>query len=204
MIAALNELDIEGADIENAYLTAPCREKVWMRGGIEFGELADEVLIVQKALKGLKSSGVAFRAFLAQTFDKMGFQSSIADSDVWFQPATKPDGEQYYEYIVCYVDNVFDISMNAKELLQEIQKGFKFKKDKIEPPSMYLGARLERKSQNGKKMWTICSRDYIKLSVTNIDERENKMGMKILSKATTPMVNGYVPEIDVTREFECG
>ena len=31
MIAALNELDIEGADIENAYLTAPCREKFWMR-----------------------------------------------------------------------------------------------------------------------------------------------------------------------------
>ena len=177
----LNELDIEGADIENAYLTAPCREKVWMRGGIKFGELADEVLIVEKALYGLKSSGVAFRAFLAQTFDKMGFQSSIADPDVWFQPATKPDGEQYYEYIVCYVDNVFGISMNAKELLQEIQKGFKFKKDKIELPSMYLGA---------------------KLSVTNIDERANKMGRKILSKATTPMVNGYVPEIDVTRELD--
>ena len=27
MLAALNDLDIEGADIENAYLTAPCREK---------------------------------------------------------------------------------------------------------------------------------------------------------------------------------
>ena len=46
MIAALNDLDIEGADIENAYLTAPCRERVWMRGGIEFGELSDEILII--------------------------------------------------------------------------------------------------------------------------------------------------------------
>ena len=43
LVAALNNLDIQGADIENAYLTAPCREKVWMRGDIEFGELAGKL-----------------------------------------------------------------------------------------------------------------------------------------------------------------
>ena len=50
LVVALNYLDIQGADIENAYLKAPCREKVWMSGGIEFGELAEEVLIIEKAL----------------------------------------------------------------------------------------------------------------------------------------------------------
>ena len=30
MIAALNNLEIEGADIENAYSTVPYREKVWI------------------------------------------------------------------------------------------------------------------------------------------------------------------------------
>ena len=48
MLAALNNLDIEGADIENAYLTAPCREKVWFRGGVEFGDLSGEILIVER------------------------------------------------------------------------------------------------------------------------------------------------------------
>ena len=52
MILALNNLDIEGADIENAYLTAPCREKVWMHGGIEFGEISGKILIIEKALYG--------------------------------------------------------------------------------------------------------------------------------------------------------
>ena len=94
MIAALNDLKIEGADIENAYLTAPCREKVWMKGGIEFGDLENEILIIEKALYGLKSSGAAFRAFLAQTFDKMGFTSSVADPDIWMRPAMKSDGEE--------------------------------------------------------------------------------------------------------------
>ena len=94
MIAALNGLDIQGADIENAYLTAPCGEKVWMRGGIEFGELAGQLLINEKALYGIKSSGAAFRAFLDETFDRMCFTSSVADPDVWLCPTVKHDGKQ--------------------------------------------------------------------------------------------------------------
>ena len=38
LIAALNDLDIQAVDIENAYLTAPCREKCWTIGGKGFGE----------------------------------------------------------------------------------------------------------------------------------------------------------------------
>ena len=29
-IAALNELDTQGADIQNAFLTSPTKEKVWI------------------------------------------------------------------------------------------------------------------------------------------------------------------------------
>ena len=94
-ISALNDLDIEGADIENVYLTAPCREKVWMYGGIEFGEMSGKILTIEKALYGLKSSGAAFRAFLAETIDQMGFKSSVADPDVWMRSTVKPDGEKH-------------------------------------------------------------------------------------------------------------
>ena len=160
LIAALNDLNIEGADIENAYLTAPCREKVWIRGDELFGDLAGKVLIVKKALYGLKSSSAAFRSFLAETLDNMGFKSTEADPDVWLRPAVKPDGEEYYEYVLCYVDDVLGISMNAREVLQEIQKDFKFKKDEIKPPEFYLGGNIERKMLNGSKIWTINSKDY--------------------------------------------
>ena len=33
MIAELNNLDLQAVDIENAYLTAPCRENIWTRAG---------------------------------------------------------------------------------------------------------------------------------------------------------------------------
>ena len=36
-ITALNDLDILACDIQNAYLTALCREKIWTRAGPEFG-----------------------------------------------------------------------------------------------------------------------------------------------------------------------
>ena len=37
-IAALNELDVLACDINNAYLTALYREKIWTFSGPEFGE----------------------------------------------------------------------------------------------------------------------------------------------------------------------
>ena len=127
----MNDLDyIEGADIENTCLTAPCREKEWIKGG---------------AFYGLKSSGTAFRAFLAEANDQKGFKSSIANPDAWMRPASKPDGEHHYEYLICYVDDVLGISLEAKGLLKELQAEFKFKKDKIEPPNIYLGGKLAQK-----------------------------------------------------------
>ena len=36
-ITALNDLKFLACNIQNAYLTANCREKVWMRAGPEFG-----------------------------------------------------------------------------------------------------------------------------------------------------------------------
>ncbi len=96
-LAALNDLDVLAADIENAYLTAPCCEKVWLHGGAEFGHRQGKVLVVRKALQGLKSSGAGFRAFFAEKLDDIGFRSSIADPDVWMRPATKNTGEKYYE-----------------------------------------------------------------------------------------------------------
>ena len=37
LIAALNGLDVLAADIGNAYINAPCKEKIWTIGGPEFG-----------------------------------------------------------------------------------------------------------------------------------------------------------------------
>ena len=62
MIAALNNLDLLACDIQNAYLMAGCREKIFTRAGPEFGSEQGELMVVKMALYGLKSSGTAFRS----------------------------------------------------------------------------------------------------------------------------------------------
>lgn len=202
LLAALNDLDIQSADIENAYLTAPCREKCWTRGGSEFGAQKGEVFLIERALYGLKSSGAAFRAFLAQTLDKMGFQPSQADQDVWMRPATKPNGEEYYEYILCYVDDILAISLNATDVLKEVQKDFKLKKDEIKTPDIYLGGKLEKKLLNGRNVWTQSSLDYTKAAIENIEKQAISKGYKLPSKVSTPMSAESCPELDQTAELE--
>ena len=201
LLAALNDLDIQAADIENAYLTAPCREKVWTVGGKEFGSNAGRNFKIVKALYGLKSSGAAFREHLARRLDEIGFWSSIADPDVWMRPAVKPDGEKYYEYMLVYVDDILCISEDPFRPMQQISESLRFKKDKIEPPEFYLGARLEKKELNGKRMWTMTSKDYIKAAVDNIEKHLEKRNRKLPSKAVTPMSSGYVPETDGSPEL---
>ena len=67
LIAALNDLDLKAADVENAYLTAPCKEKMWMKAGPEFGSDENSISIASKALCGLKvvdrHSGPTFLLF---------------------------------------------------------------------------------------------------------------------------------------------
>jgi hypothetical protein len=92
-IAALNDLKILACDILNAYLTAPCREKFsWCKAGPEFGPDCGKTMIVVRALYGLKSSGAAFRSFLAEHLYDIGYKPSLADPDVWMQAAVTPKG----------------------------------------------------------------------------------------------------------------
>jgi hypothetical protein len=59
-LAALNDLDVKMADIENAHLTAPITEKVWTVLGPEFGDDAGKRVLIVRALYGLKSSGADY------------------------------------------------------------------------------------------------------------------------------------------------
>lgn len=205
LVAALNDLDLKAADIENAYLTAPCKEKLWIRAGKEFGSDENCIFIVAKALYGLKSSGAAFRAHLASVLDDIGFKSSIADPDVWMRPAVKAaSGEEYYEYILVYVDDLLCISEDPMRPMSDISKVLRFKNDKIDDPEFYLGARLKkRKLENGKSVWTMSSVDYVNASIKTIEESIAKSRWTLPSNARTPMSsNSYLPELDDSEELD--
>ena len=57
LLAELNGLKIMAGDVGNAYLEAKTQEKIYIIAGPEFGELEGTIMVVNKALYGLKTSG---------------------------------------------------------------------------------------------------------------------------------------------------
>ena len=53
-VAALNGVDVMSCDLENTYLNAMCREKIWFKGGTECGEDKGKVLIILRGFYGPK------------------------------------------------------------------------------------------------------------------------------------------------------
>ena len=57
LLAELNGLDTCATDIGNTYLEAHTKEKVCFIEGSEFGDIQGHLLIIDKALYGLRTSG---------------------------------------------------------------------------------------------------------------------------------------------------
>jgi hypothetical protein len=183
-VAALNDLEILVCDIEGAYLTAKCREKVYIKAGPEFGTEQGSIMIVRMALYGLKSSGAAFRSKLAGVLHDMNYRPTLADPDVWLKAAVKPCGFKYYEMVLCYVDDVMVISHIPERTIEGIQATFKLKGDKAGPPDMYLGALLEQKvNADGTKCWTQSPEKYVRAAIENV---EKKIGVLPYGKSQCP------------------
>ena len=115
-----------------------------------------------RALYGLKSSGAAFHAHLADCMRSIGCTSCRGDNDLWMKPDTDPDGDKYYSYILCYVDDVLVLHHGAMTTLMKIDKYFKLKPSSIGDPDIYLGAKLKyTRAENGVWCWTLSPSKYV-------------------------------------------
>ena len=105
-LGKLNNLDIWGAHIGNAYLEAFTDEKLYIVAGPEFQELEGYILIFLKALYGLKSSGKRWAEVIHGILRDMKFTPPPppkADPCIWLR---KAPNLRCYEYIAVYVDDL--------------------------------------------------------------------------------------------------
>ena len=72
-LAKLSNLEVWGADIGNAYLEAKTKEKLYVVAGPEFEELEGHILVIYKALYGLKRSGLRWSQKIHDIMLDMGF-----------------------------------------------------------------------------------------------------------------------------------
>ena len=209
-IAALNGLDVLVGDVQNAYLNAPTKEKTYTTAGLEFGpDKVGQPALIVRALYGLKSSAARWRDHIAATLRDMGFKMCQADPDVWLRANTRPsDGFQYYEYVLVYIDDLLIVSHDPKTVMQDLQRRYTIKPDSIKPPDEYLGSEIRRytipgtQDPSNRDRWAMSADKYCKRALAEVETELEKSGEKLKSKVTTPIADGYRPELDATPELD--
>ena len=78
------------------------------------------------------------------------------------KPASKPDGTEYYQYVICFVDDVAVAMENPKEFMDELGRRFTLKDGSVKEPDMYLGADVKKwyiagSEEPGKVRWAMSS-----------------------------------------------
>jgi hypothetical protein len=189
-LAELNGLKLWGADIGNAYLEAKTREKVYIVAGPEFAELEGHVLIINKALYGLRSSGLRWHERFADTLRDLGFISSKADPDVWMREDTG-----VYEYIAVYVDDIAVAAHDPEGIINQLKERYKYKLKGVGPLEYHLGCTFER-DKDGTHSYH--PRKYI----SRMMEQYERMYQEHPKMYASPLEKGDHPELDSTPELD--
>ena len=203
--AALNDINVTAADIQNAYLQAPSSEKHYIICGSEFGlEHQGKVALIRRALYGGKSSGADFWKHLRSCMTHLGFTSCKADPDVWMREAQSDEGSSHWEYILLYVDDALCISNRGEHVLKEqLGRYFLIKPGSVGPPKIYLGNKVSKVTlENGCEAWSFSSSQYVQNAVLNIESHLRKQGKKLPKRASAPFSTGYRPELDISPELD--
>ena len=187
-LSQLNNLEIWGADVGNAYLEAYTDEKLCIMAGPEFKELQGHLLIMVKSLYGTRSGGARWHDRLFDILQEMKSKPSKADPDVWMRP--EPGGT-CYEYIAVYVDDLAIAAKDSQAFCNELKKKYNLKLKGVGPLEYHLGCTY-KKDPDG----TLAAdpRRY----VNKILESFERMFKEKPRKSRPPLEGGDHPELDTS------
>jgi hypothetical protein len=187
-------------NLENAYLNALCVEKIWFEGGLKCASDNGKVCVVVCALYSLKLAEASWHAMLAQALHDIVFFYTLADPDVWIQPAADEDGYKYYEMLLVNVDDVMAISHGPKVLIDTIGEYYKIKPGSDKEPNVYLGANVEKVQM---QVWATSPCDYVKNAIKTVKGllAEDGEGYVLKNKAKSPFPMNHQLELDVLNEL---
>ena len=159
-------------------------------------------MIVKMSLYKLESSGLEFRSKLSGVLYYLGCMPTKDYPDVCIKPVEKPDGSQYYQIVLCYVEDVLAISDNLIKTIDGIKSVFKLKGDKVYIPDMYLGTTIQTaETADGTACWTMSSEKYVRAALENDELKLSKSNHRLTLRCDTPMSTSYHPNEDISKEM---
>ena len=74
-----------------------------------------------------------------------GFSPCKADADIWMRKAKRANNTNYWEYVILYVDDCLEISVDPDSIVRDkIGKCFLIKEASIGEPGVYLGGKVRK------------------------------------------------------------
>ena len=188
-LAELNGLEFWATDIGNAYLESHTAEKVYIIAGPEFKELQGHILIIKKALYGLRSSGKRWHDKLFDCLIQLGFTPCKAEPDIWL----RKNEDNIYEYVAVYVDDLAMALKDPEALIKKLQSApFSFKLKGSGPITFHLGMDFFRDSD---EVLCMAPKKYIEKMLANY---ERLFGEPPKQNMHAPLEKGDHPEMDTT------
>ena len=100
------------------------KENLHIVAGPDFEELQGHILMIHKALYGLKSSGLRWSQTIHDIMLQLGLKPCKADPCVWLR-----EMKNKYENIAIYVEDLLVGSEKPPQIIQDLLEKFKIKDD---------------------------------------------------------------------------
>ena len=127
------------ADIGHAYLEPTTKEKLSIVAGPEFEELQGHILVIHKALYGLKSSGLRWSQRIHGIMLELNFKPCKADPCVWLR-----EMKTKCEYMAIYVDDLLIASEEPQKIIHDLKEKSKLKITGDGPLEYHLDYKLDK------------------------------------------------------------
>ena len=188
LLVEVNQLELWGADIGNAYLKTHTNQKLFIVGGPKFDYLEGHILVMGKALYGTRTAGGCWHDHLFDVLNKMGFIPCKAVPDVWMRP---PEDNSCYLYIAVYVDDLVMPAKNPKKITDDLQFKHQIKIKGTGLLTHHLGCTYTRDPDG-----TLVA-DPTKYIKKVLESYEHTFGSKP-RKARPPLEESDYPELDTS------
>ena len=79
-----------------------------------------------------------------------------------------PDGDPYYKYMLCYVDDLLHLGFKPKEYMDALNMIYRLREG-FGPPDWYLGENDEKlRLKDERVVWYTNCVDYLKSAIENV------------------------------------
>jgi hypothetical protein len=124
---------------------------------------------------------------------------------------TKPDGSQYWSYLLVYTDDLLVFDHEPQIVMDFMASCYTMKAGSVKKPDSYLGTQVSKFQLDGaedpdKPRWAMSSESYVKQVMADVKKELKMVDQCLPTRVMTLVSQGYHPKCEQSRglDSKCG